>query len=65
LKARILNYFKKKAINYDKRAKEAIAEIQQENRKYFNRKRKVPSKYKVHEVVAITRTEAGREVSQN
>jgi len=43
----------------ERRSKEAIAEIQQENRKCYNRKRKIPNKYKVNDLVTIMQTQGG------
>lgn len=41
------------------KAKEQILAVQEENRKYFNRKRKESYKYKVGDLVAIKRTQFG------
>ena len=40
-------------------AKEAIAEIQKENKKIYNKKRKMPAIYKEGDLVAIKRTQRG------
>jgi len=60
-KARI-ELFQEERNELRQKAKEAIAEIQQENRKYYNRKRRVPSKYKVDDLVVITRTQGEGEL---
>lgn len=41
------------------KAKEQILAVQEENRRYFNRKRKESQKYKVGDLVAIKRTQFG------
>jgi len=41
------------------RAKESIRQVQQENRRGYNRLRKIASQYSIGDLVAIKRTQAG------
>ncbi|XP_035220759.1 uncharacterized protein LOC118193740, partial [Stegodyphus dumicola] len=45
--------------NLRKEAKEQIRKIQEENRKTYNRSRKLPRKYKINDMVAIKRAQLG------
>ncbi|KYM98118.1 hypothetical protein ALC62_11184 [Cyphomyrmex costatus] len=52
-----LYLFQEKRLELREKAKEAIAKIQLENRKTYNRKRKQASKYRIGELVAIKKTQ--------
>lgn len=59
LKEEIAKQFESNREELRQKAKEQILAVQEENRKYFNKKRKPSHKYQVGDLVAIKRTQFG------